>query len=102
MESVQKQDVVYRLVGVKVVVREGGWCVAGSSWWGMRSLASLWVGIALRAVASVGGTVRMEPVNVSSAVALAGGGEMESSRGPAVGVTLCLAVLSFVHYVLGK
>lgn len=102
MESVQKQDVVYRLVGVKVVVRDGGWCVAGSSWWGMRSLASLWVGIALRAIASVGGTVRMEPVNVSSAVALAGGGEMESSRVPAVGVTLCLAVLSFVHFVLGK
>lgn len=102
MESVQKQDVVYRLVGVKVVVRDGGWCVAGSSWLGMRPLASLWVGIALRAVASVGGTVRMEPVNVSSAVALAGGGERESSRGPAVGVILCLAVLSFVHFVLGK
>ena len=102
MESVQTQDVVYRLVGVKVVVRDGGWSVAGSSWWGMRSLASLWVGVALRAVASVGGTVRMEPVNVSSAVALVGGGEMESSQVSAVGVTLCLAVLSFVHFVLGK
>lgn len=78
MESVQKQDVVYRLVGVKVVVRDGGWCVAGASWWGMRPLASLWVGVSLRAIAAVGGTVRMEPVNVSSAVALAGGGELES------------------------
>lgn len=102
MESVQTQDVVYRLVGVKVVVRDGGWSVAGSSWWGMRSLASLWVGVALRSIASVGGTVRMEPVNVSSAVALVGGGEMESSQVSAVGVTLCLAVLSFVHFVLGK
>lgn len=102
MESVQKQDVVYRLVGVKVVVRDGGWSVAGSSWWGMRTLASLWVGIALRAIAAVGGTVRMEPVTVTSAVALADGGEMEIAQGSAVGVTLCVAVISFIHYVLGK
>jgi hypothetical protein len=62
LDPVQKQDVVYHLVGVKVVVKECGWKVAGSTWWGLETIANCWIFVVLRVVAAFGGSVVMTPV----------------------------------------
>jgi hypothetical protein len=101
VKQVQQQEVVYRLVGVKVAVREGGWAVVGSSWWGVNAIANLWVTLALHALASVGASTRMEPMGVQSVVLTAGGFTFGDDQRLAVVLLLFPLVVYFIHLAVG-